>query len=1236
MKGPLFRFIRTYAVLISCWCAANEVCAQTGGSATGASSDHTSNHPPQDETSLIDILDKLEHQFDVSFAYQKRYLAGKSARYPSPPPQHLETYLAELLKPYHLTFRRIEQIREPIYVIAPDEANVEPATSTDSIPTSSAPNIPVKTTRTVQGVVTGGDPAVVLAGVNVRLGRTGMGTMGDAQGRFTLEIPSADTTQRLVFSHIGYETREVPFQERVQVHLEESVRALSEVLITALGIGRATRSLGYSATQVEGDVTTASASPHFASALYGKVAGVRIRTAPGGATSAVTMQIRGLNSLNYSTQPLYIVDGVIMRDGNEKGAEGINNDDYFTDNRIRGNGALDINNFDIASLTILKGAGATALYGSDASSGVVVITTKNGAQQRGLGLEMNYQLTREQVAFLPKYQNIYGPGFDRARNLASGATAEGWVPVDVDGDGQVDGQRPLFESYAQFGPRMEGQEVYWWDGQQRRYTPQPNNVRDFYRDGYSSVYHVALSNRVARWSYHGSYTRRDYAGTQVGGKMGKNTLSIRTTFRPNPRLMMDFSLNYVNSLVRNRPLKINRLTSSWNGFFSRAEKMDLFFNKYQTTAGYKWVPYDQASRNPAEALRFVTPRGYEVMNILWQQQRNTEDEWQNRIMSSFTLEYSWLKNLRARMRVGNDFTLTETEARDHNEYPVAYNSNSSTGAYRTGNGRLGLFYADGLLSYEQQVKGWKIGGHAAFQLRDEHYTQSTVSTSGGLVVENWFSLENTYNARLKTTATTRDVLKYAMLGMLNVSYRDRYFMEITGRQEYTSTLPPGRNHYFYPSINTGYIFSDVLRLPSWWSYGKLRAALGVVGNAPPAYESNVVYTLNNLQTSNGYVNAASPSGSVYGNNHIKPERKVEMEWGLDTHWFDHRLSLDIAYFSNRTYNQILRLDVPVSTGAEKRLSNVGVLGGQGWEISAMYMPRMKRVSWSTQLNFAYQKTRLISLKDGVQRLVLRQLEGNAIQVVAEPGQAIGNIYVHPLLKDAQGRPVISDDGYYRVDVSTYQKAGNLVPKVTGGLVQSVGFKHFSLDINLDYSLGGQIISPSLKYGLGSGLYASTLAYRDADHGGLSYYINTKGDKVLLTNGQSAPDQSTVYHDGVIIPGVRADGTPNTTVIDAASYYLRTFDWGANAWNQAGAIYDNSYVKMREVVLGYTLPQRLTERLKVQQVRISLVGRNLFYVWRTLQNLDPESTIGTNWLNQGIDDGAGPGMRSYGFSLHFKI
>ncbi|HEY9007900.1 MAG TPA: SusC/RagA family TonB-linked outer membrane protein [Ohtaekwangia sp.] len=1224
------RVIKAYSAFVACFCMVGCVYAQDAAfqERTHKRKLTNSSHPSRlvsKPVPLIDALHSLEARKHVSFAYQRDFLEGKTVIYNPDEITDLEAYLTQVLTPLHLAFKKVEGTDDLIYVIYPQREK-----QPDAI------------TKIVKKKFSGrviNERGEGILGVNVFQKAQGTGVITDENGNYTIELLPQDQNI-LVFSHIGYQVKEASAQDPLatEVMLVENTAQLSEVVVTALGISRNQKALGYSVSTIGSSQITQAGNTNFASALYGKASGVRIRTAPGGATSAVTVQVRGLNSLNYNAQPLYIIDGVVMRDGNEKGAAGVNNTDYFTDSRIRGNGILDINPADIETVSVLKGAGATALYGSDAANGVVVITTKKGDKKNGLGVDINYTVSAEQVAFTPHFQNIYGPGFDRDRNISLGADAAGWVPVDTDNDGVADTKRPLFESYAQFGPKMDGQSAMWWDGKTHSYSAHPNNYKDFYRTGYNAMFNASVSDKFEKYAYRVSYSRNDYEGIQVGGRLQRNTVNLNNYIKISNRLTADVVLNYTNSLVHNRPLKINRITGSWDGFFSRAEDMKLFFEKYKTTKGYKWVPYDQAQRDPQEALHYVTPRGFEVMNFLWKQLRDSEDERQNRLISSVTLHYQFNNNLSFRGKIGNDFTSLSTKAKGHSEYPSAFNVNSSTGSYSVSSGRYSIFYTDALLTYTKALSSdFSLTANGGFQLRDEQYRDQVTATGSGLVVENWFSLNNSYSASKLATETQSLILKYAFLGLINANYKDYLFFEATARQEYSSTLAPGKNSYFYPSVNSGFVFSEVMNLPQAISYAKLRASYGVVGNAPPVYEANILYDLSALQTSNGSVIAATAQGSLYGNNNIRPENKYETEFGVETKWFENKIGVDLTYYSSKIRNQILKKDLPSSAGASKILTNIGELRNSGWELGINTTLATGKFSWSTAWNVAVNSSRVYSLGDGVDKMVFRDMEGSSIQVVAERGQSIGNIYVYPRKTDAQGNFVINDKGLYIIDKTRYVKAGNMLPKVTGGFMNTFRFKNISLDVAVDYSLGGKIISAPLKYGMGSGMYKSTLQYRTAETGGLPYYINGNGAKVLLSSQDMiAPDGGQVYHDGVVLKGVTESGTPNSTVIDAATYYLNTFDWGSNSWNEAGAIYNNSYVKMREVVLSYSLPLKATNKLHFQSIRVSLIGRNLFYIWRTLENLDPESTIGTNWLNQGIDEGSNAATRSYGFSVNMSF
>jgi iron complex outermembrane receptor protein len=646
------------------------------------------------------------------------------------------------------------------------------------------------------------------------------------------------------------------------------------------------------------------------------------------------------------------------------------------------------------------------------------------------------------------------------------------------------------------------------------------------------------------------------------------------------------------------------------------------------------VPFDQRERNPDEALRYTTPRGYEVMDFLWQQLKNSEDERHNRWLTSLTLNAHLTKGLSFRGRLGTDLTREHTVTEKYNEYPTSFNGTTSTGAYGLADANYSLLYGEGLLTYDKSFnKALDMTLRTGFQVRDERYRSTSTFTNGGLVQENWFDLKNSYFPALDIKSSESGVLKYAWLGIADVSYRDILYVQATGRLEHSSTLPPGDNSYFYPSVNSAFILSDAVDLPNWISAAKLRASAGMVGNAPPPYEANILYERTTLQTVNGPVTSVGTVGSLYGNENIRPERRVEFEAGTELWLLKDRIGLNLTYYSSHTRDQMLRLDLPGSTGASKVITNMGVLKNEGWELALSAEPVRGRFTWSGTMTVAINKTTLGSLPNGINQLVFKDLEGGSVQIVAEPGERVGNVYVHPRLADGNGNWIIGSDGTYTIDKTKYVKAGNIMPRATGGWVNRLRFKGVTFDLMIDYSLGGQIVSPALKYGTGAGLYHSTLAFRDEAHGGLAYWIDDSGKKILA-NGITTGQQ--LYHDGIILKGVTNEGQPNTTIIDAASWYQKTYDWGDNAWNEQGIIYDNSYVKVRELAVGYDFPKAITKRLGINNLRVALIGRNLFYLWRTLENLDPEATIGSSWLNQGIDDGSEAATRSYGFTVRISL
>jgi TonB-linked SusC/RagA family outer membrane protein len=1081
---------------------------------------------------------------------------------------------------------------------------------------------------TITGIVNNdkGDP---VSGATVLEKGTTNGTTTDANGQFSIKAAPNAT---LEISIVGYNPKEVAIagKNNIEVALTSKNTELTGVVVTALGIKREERKIGYATTEVTSKQILRTSPTNFASALYGKAPGVTISSNPGGATSAVGIQIRGINSIGYQRQPLLVVDGVVIRNGDA------NDDGYWGGNqRLNGNGLLDINPENIASINILKGAAASALYGSDANFGVIVITTKNGAGSKGLGVDLNLSTNIEQVSVTPDLQTEYGPGYDRATNMqAFGADDSGWIHKTVDGK-QV--EYPIFRAYGQFGPKVDGREVYWWDGQMRPYVSQPNNWKAFYRTGVSSIENIALSNASSKYNYRFSYTRNDYKGIQIGGKDEKNTFNLNTTYHITPKLSTDVVVSYINEKTHNRPRQIYYLTNNYGGFFSPVDYMGLYFDKYKTSKGYKWVDYNNTTLDPAEALKYNI-RAKDFLDFLWNQLANSYDETTNRLIASATLNYNIIKGLNFRGRIGTDYTGYYLEEKDPSTQPIAF---GESGYYGTNSNRYNYSYGDLLLSYQNKItKDLNFTASVGYQARKEDYRYTGAGTSGGLTTENWFSLSASKNTPTPGTSSRRTLLKDGLFGILNLDFNNYLFVEGTIRQERTSTLFPGNNVFYYPGVSGAFELSNAFHLPAFVTYSKLRAAWGIVGNPPDIYTSNIIYNSGNV---NG-IPLLYPPASSYGNQNLKNEEKHEIEFGWETKLFNNRFGFDVSYYNDKIVNQVLGLTIPSSTGATSVLVNVGTLRNYGVELSLNGTPiKMHNFQWDSRLNIAFNRNKVVSLMPGLDRLTSANLDNGSLLVVSQVGQPAGDIVGYKRKVDAKGQYVINSDGYYDINFDQQVKMGNIQAKAVGGFINTFTYNNLSLNVLVDFRYGGQVISQALLYGTGAGLYKSTLAGRDAEHGGLAYYTDANGKNVAVAGGATTgPNGEKVYHDGIIIKGVTTDGKPNTTIIDAPDYYLNTFTWGS--WPGSGststyeaAVFDNNYIKLRELSIAYTFPVKLRSKLKMQNLTLSLYGRNLFYFYKTLPDFDPEGGVGTNWINQAISVGSGTAAtRSYGASIRLTF
>ncbi|RRB07710.1 SusC/RagA family TonB-linked outer membrane protein [Larkinella rosea] len=1082
--------------------------------------------------------------------------------------------------------------------------------------------------QTITGKVTASTDGQALPGVSILVKGTTSGTTTDASGKFSL---SAGKSGTLVFSFIGYKSKEVAIENRsvIDVTLDEDASILDEVVVTAFGVSQEKRALGYATAVVNNEALVKTASPNFATALYGKAPGVMINATPGGATSAVSISIRGLSSITGNTQPLIVMDGIPIRNGE------VRNNDYWGDQRIRGNGLLDLNPADIENISILKGASAAALYGSEAVNGVVLVTTKRGKAGKGLGVDFSASYSVDKIAYLPRYQNVRGPGY--MLNYSNGGQdANGFISYDTNGDGVGD-TRGLLNATVNFGPKFDGQPVMAFDGVIRPYSPSNNSYADLFQNAHSSNINLAVSQATDKSNLRFSYTRQDNGMISYNAKNSKNIMNLNSSFHINKKLTTDLMVNFVNQTTHNRPYKVDRMINNFTGMMNRFENADWYFNKYQTSLGYKFVTGTNQSLTPGEN---IIRNGFksDIGDYVWSTRANTYDEYSNRVIASLTQNWEIIDGLNLRGRIGTDITSERIEDKQRSSIPLAF---GYSGSFAMNNNLYNNVYGDVLLSYSRKLNtDITLSAKAGYTANKQLNTFVSRSTNGGLSTENFYDISASVNTA--GGSNTRDrYVRDAYFGTVNFDYKNSFFVEGTIRRDRTSTLITGNNAFTYPSVNTSLVFSDFLDLPVVVSYGKLRASYGIVGNYPVIYSANNAYNQGNLslQQTGGSSVLYTNISNAYGNDKIRPEQKREFEVGLEARFFRNRLGLDLAYYNAQIVDQILPLTIAASSGAKSVLANIGTLRNQGLELALNYTP-IKGVgandfNWDIILNLAKNSNKVEKLANGSTELLHADYDGNAAQLRSVVGQPMGDIYAHGILKNASGQPVVGTNGLYQLDGANWIKVGNSMPKLTGGLINSVSYKGFNLDIVTDFRYGGYIMPTGINWLTSRGLTEESLTAMDAEHGGLSYYIDANG-KGVQTSGTAGPAGQVVYHDGMLMSGVLANGEANTNVVSQATYYNATYNWGGPQYGNARYelfVKENSYIKMREISLGYRIPANLTRRIGTQNLTLSVFGRNLFFIYRTIKDLDAEQTnSSTRWTDNISNAGNNPSFRTMGVML----
>lgn len=1030
-----------------------------------------------------------------------------------------------------------------------------------------------------------------LPGATVLVKGTSRGTVTDVDGSYAIQAASGET---LVFSFVGFETKEqlVGSSTEINMTLTEGL-ALNEVVVTALGVERETKALGYSVQAVDGSKFTEARETNVINSLSGRVAGVQITNGSSGLGGSTRVTIRGESSLNINAnQPLFVVDGVPISN-NIVGSSGSGNQevDY-------GNAAGEINPDDIASMTVLKGPAAAALYGSRAANGAILITTKTGKGKKGLGVTINSNTTFDNVLRLPQWQNKYGQGNNGQFAFVNGAGAGNSDGVDESWGPALDQGTliPQFDS-----PRsvdgFRGGDLNAPAGSTITPTPwvsQPDNINEFFETGLTLSNNVSLEGANDKSNIRLSWTNLNQSGIVPNTDLKRNTIALNGGINVTDKLTVNSAINYQRSNSGNRP----------NISYGTENLM------------YLWIWYGRQLNN--SSLRDYWQRGLEGQqqfnynynyhdNPYFNVYENTNGQAKDRIFGNISATYKFSPKLSLMLRTGLD---TYNELRDRRR---AFSTQRfPRGNYREDDVFFNEQNSDFLLTYSETSKAtWSysvaLGGNA---MRQENRFVQTVAPQ--LLIPGIYNFTNTA-VNLQVNQFTSEKRINSLYGFGQIGYKNVLFLDVTGRNDWSSTLPANNNSYFYPSATLSAVLSDMITLPSAISFLKIRAAYAEVGNDTDPYALSNVY---NSVTAWGTIQAKSESNRL-SNADLKPERTGSFETGLDVRFFEGRLGFDFTYFDNRTRNQIIPIELDIATGYASRIINAGEIQNKGIEIvlSGRPVQSASGFNWDFMANFTRTRGYVLELTEGLDTYTLTGRNGANIQ--ARVGERMGNIYgagfarVEDPASPYFGQIIHNTSGTPITD-PTLKNQGNYNPDWMLGLQNNLSYKGFLLGFLLDFRYGGVVVSRTKTIGSTSGQLEETLFGREN-----GYDLNVEGNGIIS--------------EGVIR---NADGsfTPNTIKITSRNWHNRYYERN----NVEAAKYDATFLKLREVTIGYTIPKRVLGKMPIQDVKISLVGRNLA-LWTENPHFDPETlSMGGGTLIPGVEDMAFPSTRSVGFNLNVKF
>ncbi len=1181
-----------------------------------------------DEVSVERVLDEIENLSEFKFLVNTnevnldRIISIKEKR------QRISTILTNIFAGTDVTFKVLD--KQIVLKLQPRVIHTpEPVVEEEEI-----------VQNQVSGVVTDKD-GIPLPGVNIIIVGTNKGVSTDFDGNYTIEADQGDV---LEFSFIGMLTAQVTVGDSntIDFAMQDGASSLDEVVITALGIKREVRAIGYSVTEIDGEELAQAAQLNPVNALQGKTAGVQVSSTSGGTFGGARITIRGNSSFNQNTQPIFVIDGVVLDNDISTGSDW-------------GNQLKNLNPDDFESFSILKGAAASALYGSRALNGVVLITTKKGAKQQGLGVSFSQTTGIRSVYNTVDFQNEYGSGPTVGNFSGVNASANSqrrsdlmdtnqWFLTDrnsgllsVEGTGNE-------ERAASWGPRFDGQDYIDYDGSMAQWNAQPNNIKDWYDTGVLTNTNVAISGGGETNAFRLSLSSMSETGVNPRNDFSKNSMSMNgSQDLIKDKLKIAATIHYTRALAEN-PVNGGANSQWMHDGFPRSYDTNKWRNNYKDVDGGIPYPYGNSYNLTNYAKRWMD--AYDDIS----------ERVESSLISKFDIDLNMAKGVDLKLEASvNQYNINGTSTN------ISNNASRLNGSYSISHSEKFQTSLSAKMFFDKEISedihmDLVLGG----ELWSTESESSSASTSGGLKIRDFYHISNSKNAASAGGGIGAVKKINSLYAFYNVSYKRDLYLSLTARNDWSSALvyPDGHGtkSYFYPSASLGWVTSETFEMPEFISFAKLRLSYAIVGNDTDPYKLSTGFVVDRFNAQPGLNMFRYENGQAISTS-LLPEKKYSFETGFDLRMFDNRVKFDFTYYKDNNKNQIIGLPVPTESGISSQLINAGNLQNQGVELGLDFrIIQNDDWDWSIGLNGTRNRDKIISLAPGVNTLYLFGSPGNANSstgthafVGGEYGDLVttrGYKYYEGSNTQNTGIPVLENrnnwatayaSGFRNKD--SLQVMGNMQADFYGGANTRLRYKNFSLSAIVDARFGGEMYSADLRYGQHQGVLASSVNGRDPEHGAITFVSNGQGQNVF----------GKTYTDGYIPEGVFPDGTiiksgPTDQILTDVGglTYQQAYDQGlvdpthfssytyrhtsASTGNPITGIFTQKWVGLREVTLAYNIPDSLLDKMFINRASVALTGRDLGFLYNSApDNVNP--IISSNAAANPLQMSSAPYVRS---------